>query len=110
MVVQGPFIAAGNNIQNQLAGITNLTVEIVVGLASQVISECLDLMASTTLKNGDDVDQLVAGIEIVFHPAFELVNQLLSLYLFGILLVAIFKEENKVTQFLQRVFILYDLT
>ena len=110
MVVQGPFVAAGNDVQDQLAGVTNLTVKIVVGLASQIISECLDLMTSATLQNGDDVDQFVAGIEVVFHPAFKLVDQLLSLHFFGILLVTIFQEENEVTQFLQREFVLDDLT
>ena len=66
-------------------------------------------MTSATLKDRDDVDQLVACIEVVPYAVFELVDQLLGLDLLVLLLVAVLEEEDEVTQLFERIFVLNHL-
>ncbi len=109
MVLEGAFVTARNNVQDQLAGVTDLAAEVIERPAAQIIAESLDLVASASFENRDDVDQLIAGVKIVPHPAFELVDQFLRLDLLILLLVAVFEEENEIAQFLKRILVLYDL-
>ena len=109
MVLEGAFVTARNNVQDQLAGVTDLAAEVIERPAAQIIAESLDLVASASFENRDDVDQLITGVKIVPHPAFELVDQFLRLDLLILLLVAVFEEENEIAQFLKRILVLYDL-
>ena len=110
MVLQRSFVATRDDVQNQPAGIADLAAEVIERAAAQIVAERLDLMPSAALEDRDHVDQLVAGVEIVLHPALELVDQLLSLNLLVFLLVAVFQKENEVAQLFERVFVLHDLS
>ena len=109
MIVQRPLVAARNDVEDQLACIADFAVQVVERFTAQVVPESLDLVTATAFEDRYDVDEFVARIEIIFHAAFELVDQLLGLYLLGFLFVAVLKEEDKVAQLFERVFILYDL-
>ena len=110
MVLQRPFVATRDDVQNQPAGIADLAAEVIERATAQIVAERLDLMPSAALEDRDHVDQLVAGVEIVLHPALELVDQLLSLNLLVFLLVAVFQKENEVAQLFERVFVLHNLS
>lgn len=106
--MQRPLVAARNDVEDQLACIADFAVQVVERFTAQVVPESLDLVTATAFEDRYDVDEFVARIEIIFR-AFELVDQLLGLYLLGFLFVAVLKEEDKVAQLFERVFILYDL-
>ena len=109
MIVQRPLVAARNDVEDQLACIADFAVQVVERFTAQVVPESLDLVTAAAFEDRYDVDEFVARIEIIFHAAFELVDQFLGLHLLGFLFVAVLEEEDKVAQLFERVFILYDL-
>jgi len=96
VILQGTFIIAGDNIQDQPASFIHLIFQSVQRLLQQITSISTDLVASAAFQYTQHLNLGAIRIKVLPDPAFEFIDQFTGLCLPFFFFMAILQKINKI--------------